>query len=256
MLNGKPPLIIAHRGYPGLLPDHTIEGYTLAIEKGADFIECDLVLTKDSVLVCRHEPMLSGTTNVRELAQFASRKTTRTVDGVDYKDEWFVSDFTLAEIKTLKANQPLRERPQEHNGKYAIPTFQEVIDLVKARTKSTGRIIGIYPESKHPTFHKNLKLPIEDKILESLQKADWNNENAPVFIQSFEVSNLQYLHAKSTVKLIQLFDASDVDKNGIPVMSAPSGQPFDFVVSGNKRTYNDLVSDEENGSCKDLSSSC
>jgi glycerophosphoryl diester phosphodiesterase len=239
----KQPLVIGHRGASGLLPEHTLESYKLAIEQGADYIEPDLVLTKDLVLICRHEPMLSGTTNVSELPQFASRKTTRLVDGVPYED-WFAGDFTLAEIKTLKAKQAFAERPQQYNGLYNVPTFEEVITLAKEQSNAKGRVVGIYPETKHPTFHEQLNLPITDKVLEALTKAGWNHAQAPVYVQSFEVSNLQYIRKKSTVKLVQLFDAYDVRKDGSLVMEAPNGQPYDFVVAGDPRTYNDLASNE------------
>jgi glycerophosphoryl diester phosphodiesterase len=238
----KQPLVIGHRGASGLLPEHTLESYILAIEQQADYIEPDLVLTKDQVLICRHEPMLSGTTNVADLPQFASRKITRMVDGVPYED-WFVGDFTLAEIKTLKAKQAFAERPQQYNGLYQIPTFEEVIKLVKEQA-AKGRVVGIYPETKHPTFHEQLNLPITDKVLEALTKAGWNHADAPVFIQSFEVSNLQYTRKKSSAKLIQLFDASKVNKDGSLLMQAPNGQPYDFVVAGDPRTYHDLATNK------------
>ena len=240
-LTGKLPLVIGHRGYPGLLPDHTLEGYTLAIKEGADFIEPDLVLTKDSVLIARHEPMLSGTTNVVDIPDFASKKTTRIIDGVA-KQDWFACDFTLAEIKKLRAKQPLADRDQRYNGLYSIPTFEEIIALVKKYEKK-GRYVGIYPETKHPTFHEKLNLPITDKLLQALTKAGWNSQNSPVFVQSFEVSNLIYIHAKSSVKLIQLLDAYNVEKDGSLDMTAPNGQPYDFVVNGDSRTYNDLATD-------------
>lgn len=239
-LSGKIPLVIGHRGYPGLLPDHTLQGYTLAIEKGADFIEPDLVLTKDCVLIARHEPMLSGTTNVADLPQFASRKITRMLDGVATTD-WFTCDFTLAEIKQLRAKQPFADRNQQYNGLYEIPTFEEIIALVKKQSKLKGRVVGIYPETKHPTFHENLKLPISDKLIQALDKAGWNSFNSPVFVQSFEVSNLKYINGKSAVKLIQLLDAYDVKKDGSLDMTAPNGQPYDFVIAGDHRTYSDLV---------------
>lgn len=241
-LNGRAPLVIGHRGAPGFLPDHTIEGYILAIEQGADFIEPDLVLTKDSVLICRHEPMLSGTTNVSEIPAFASRKRKMMMDGDEYED-WFAFDFTLAEIKTMYAKQPLADRPQTYNGMYRIPAFQEVIDLAKTKSAQKGRIIGVYPETKHPTLHELQKLPITDKLIDALTAAGWNSKEAPVYVQSFEVSNLQYLRSKSTVKIVQLYDAYDVDKNGSMVMTAPNGQPYDFVVGGDSRTYNDLTTD-------------
>lgn len=243
-LHGQLPIVIGHRGASGMLPEHTIEAYTLAIGQGADFIEPDLVMTSDGVLVCRHEPMLSGTTNVSELPQFASRKTTKLVDGVSY-DDWFASDFTLAEIRSLKAKQAFAERPQQYNGQYVIPTFQDVIDLAKSKSAAAGRTIGIYPETKHPTYHEVRGLHITDKLLEALTAAGWNNREAPVFVQSFEVSNLRYIREtmKSTVKIVQLFDAYDVAKDGSMDMTAPNGQPYDFVVAGDARTYNDLASD-------------
>jgi len=243
-LTGKKPIIIGHRGLPGFYPDHTIEGYTAAIKAGADFIEPDLVVTKDKILVCRHEPMLSGTTDVSMHPEFADRKMVRRVDGVDYND-WFACDFTLAELKTLKAIQPLPERPQQYNGRFDIPTFEEVIALVKSSSKTEGRTIGIYPETKHPTFHEKLNLHVTDLLMDALEKAGWNSAAAPVFVQSFEVSNLQYIRntRKSTLKLIQLFDAFDVNKDGTMNMTAPNGQPYDFVEKGDPRTYNDLATD-------------
>ncbi len=241
-LDGKAPLVIGHRGFPGLRPDHTLEGYALAMDNGADYIEPDLVLTKDSVLICRHEPMLSGTTNVADISSFASRKRVVEVDGEEYND-WFAFDFTLEEIKTLYAKQPSAERPQQYNGMYRIPTFEEVIQLVKTKSTEKGRTFGVYPETKHPTLHESLDLPITDKLFDALVAAGWNSKTSPVYVQSFEVSNLQYLRTKSTVKIVQLYDAYDVDKNGHMVMTAPNGQPYDFVVSHDSRTYNDLISD-------------
>jgi len=245
-LSGQPPLVIGHRGAPGYMPDHTLEGYRLAIELNADFIEPDLVLTKDCVLICRHEPVLSGTTNVASIAKFADRKTTRTIDGVEYKDDFFAQDFTSKEIEELRAIQPLSSvgRSTAFDGLFKIPTFQEVINLAKSY-RDKGRNIGIYPETKHPTFHEEQKLPLTDKVLEALDKAGWNNKDAPVFLQSFEVGNLQYVRntKKSTIRIVQLYDANDVKSDGTMDMAAPYGQPYDFVKSGDKRTYNDLITD-------------
>ena len=244
-LDGTAPIVIAHRGASGLRPEHTLESYSLAIEQGADYIECDLVMTKDSVLICRHEPMLSGTTDVAERSEFATKKTTKMVDGIAYED-WFASDFTLAEIKTLKARQAFAERDQSYNGQFNIPTFEEVINLIKTQSARKGRTIGIYPETKHPTFHENLGLHLTDSLISFLEREGWNHEKAPVFIQSFEVSNLLYIRKvkKSTVKLVQLIDGSGVDKDGKILLEAPSGKPYDFVVSNDPRTYIDLVSDK------------
>lgn len=242
-LNGERPLVVGHRGAPGTLPEHTIEGYSLAIAQGADFIEPDLVATKDGVLIARHEPMLSGTTDVSTRPEFASRKTTRKVDGIETTD-WFAGDFTLAEIKTLRAKQAFADRDQSHNGKYAIPTLQEVIDLAKAESTRTGRIIGIYPETKHPIFHAAIGLPLEDRLLDQLKAAGWTAKTSPVIIQSFETANLKYLRGKTDLRLVQLIDADDVDKDGGIVLAAPSDKPYDFVVSGDKRSYKDLVTVE------------
>jgi len=242
-LSGQKPLVVAHRGASGYMPEHTLEGYKLAIEQGADFIEPDLVSTKDGVLVVRHEPMLSGTTDVSARPEFASRKTTRKVDGIDTTD-WFANDFTLAEIKTLRAKQAFADRDQSHNGKYAIPTFQEVIDLAKAESARTGRTIGIYPETKHPTYHAALGLAFEDKLLDMLKAAGWTEKTSPVFIQSFETGNLKYLRKKTQLRLVQLVDGDDVDKDGKVSLAAPFDRPYDFAVLGDKRTFPDMLTPE------------
>ncbi len=240
-LSGSDPLVVGHRGASGYLPEHTIESYTKAIEMGADFIEPDLVMTKDGQLVVRHEPMLSGTTNVAEIAAFADRKSTKNVDGAMIED-WFVTDFTLAEIKQLKAKQAFAERPQEFNNLYSIPTFAEVIALAKQKSTAT-KTIGIYPETKHPSFHEELKLKISDKLLEELTTAGWNSATAPVFVQSFEVSNLQYIRSKSAVKIIQLLSCYDVAMNGDLIFTVPAGEsisdgkPYDWHLKGDTRDF-------------------
>ena len=242
-LTGEPTLIVAHRGASGYLPEHTLEAYAMAIGMGADFIEPDLVVTKDGILIARHEPMLSGTTDVANRPEFASRKTTRKVDGVETTD-WFAGDFTLAEIKQLRAKQAMADRDQSKNGQFQIPTLQEVVDLAKKEAAARGRVIGIAPETKHPTFHAAIGLPIEDRLVALLKEAGWADASAPVVIQSFEVANLKYLNTRIDVKLAQLLDAEDVDKDGNIVLSAPYAQPYDFVVVGDKRTYKDLLSKE------------
>jgi glycerophosphoryl diester phosphodiesterase len=242
-LTGERTIVVAHRGASGYLPEHTLEAYAMAIEMGADYIEPDLVVTKDGVLIARHEPMLSGTTNVADLPQFASRKTTRKVDGVDTTD-WFAGDFTLAEIKQLRAKQAMSDRDQSKNGQYQVPTLQEVIDLAKKEAGTRGRVIGIAPETKHSTFHAALGLPIEDRLVNVLKEAGCSEASSPVVIQSFEVANLKYLNTKINVRLAQLLDAEDVDKDGNIVLAAPYAQPYDFVVVGDKRTYKDLLTKE------------
>lgn len=239
-LTGERALVVGHRGASGYLPEHTLEAYKLAIEQGADFIEPDLVSTKDGVLIARHEPMLGGTTDVAERPEFASRKTTRKVDGVD-RAEFFAGDFTLAEIKQLRAKQAMPERDQSHNGRYQIPTLQEVIDLAKAESARVGRTIGIYPETKHSIFHAAIGLPLEDRLLDMMKAAGWTEQSSPVIIQSFETANLRYLRTRTQVRLVQLVDADGVDKDGAIVLAPPSERPYDFVVTGDKRTFKDLL---------------
>jgi glycerophosphoryl diester phosphodiesterase len=235
-----PPIVIGHRGAPGHLPDHTLEGYALAIELGADFVEPDLVATKDGVLIARHEPNLIATTNVASIPKFASRKRTAIVDGFA-EEGFFASDFTLAEIKELRAVQPVGVRDHGFDGQYKVPTLREVIQLVKRKTLEKGRTIGIYPETKHPTYHKALNLALEDRLLDELTLAGWNYRNAPVFIQSFETANLRELRAKTKVRLVQLVDADGLNPDGSLSFVAPYDKPYDWVVSGRAGLFSDLV---------------
>lgn len=239
-LSGDTPLVIGHRGASGYRPDHTLESYKLAIDMGADFIEPDLVATKDGVLVARHEPNITGTTDVATRPEFASRKTTKNVDGVN-EEGWFVSDFTLAELKTLRAVQPLSDRDQSYNGKFQIPTFEEVLDLAKAEGTKAGRTVGVYPETKHPTYHAKLGLPLEDRLLAVLAKYGYTTKASPVIVQSFEVSNLKYLRTKTQVRLVQLVDANDVNADGSMDLTAPYDKPYDFAVAGDSRTFASLL---------------
>ena len=181
----QPPLVIGHRGASGYLPEHTLEGYALAIELGADFVEPDLVATKDGVLIARHEPNMINTTDVKDRPEFASRKRKAVVDGAE-EEGFFASDFTLAEIRSLRAVQAFGDRSQAFNGLFQIPTFDEVIALAKQKAREVGRTIGVYPETKHPTYHQSIGLPLEDRLLNALRRAGWNRADAPVFIQSFE----------------------------------------------------------------------
>ena len=242
-LNGDKPLVIGHRGAAGYLPDHTIEGYKRAIDMGVDFIEPDLVATKDGVLVARHEPNITGTTDVSTRPEFASRKTKKMVDGVE-EEGWFASDFTLAEIKTLRAIQPLSDRDQSHNGKYQIPTLDEVLDLAKSEGSKAGRTVGVYPETKHPTYHARLGLPLEDRLLATLAKYGYTTKGSPVIVQSFEVANLKYLRSKTQIRLVQLVDADDVNPDGTMSLVAPYDKPYDFAVAGDKRTFASLLTPE------------
>ncbi len=235
------PLVIGHRGAAGYLPDHTLEGYRKAIEMGVDFIEPDLVSTQDGVLIARHEPNMIGTTDVADRPEFASRRKTIKVDGVD-DTGFFASDFTLAEIKTLRARQPLAERDQSFNGLYQVPTFDEVLAQAQERGKALGREIGVYPETKHPTWHVEQNLPLEDKLLVALDKVGWNRADAPVFIQSFETANLKALRARTRVRLVQLVDADDVDpKTGAITYAAPFDRPYDWTKAGRSGTFGDLL---------------
>ncbi len=235
-LDGLQPLVVGHRGASGYRPDHTLEGYKLAIEQGADFIEPDLVATKDGELIARHEPNITSTTDVSTRAEFASRQTTKVVDGVS-ETGWFASDFTLAEIKTLYAKQPLAERSAAYNGMYRIPTLKEVLDLAKSESTRLGRTVGVYPETKHPTFHVGLNLKLEDRLLAILDSYGYTKKDSPVIVQSFEVSNLKYLRSKTAVRLVQLVDADDVSLNGTVTLAAPYDKPYDFAVAGNAATF-------------------
>jgi glycerophosphoryl diester phosphodiesterase len=238
-LNGQAPLVIGHRGASGSLPEHTLEAYKLAIDSGADFIEPDLVSTKDGVLIARHEPNLIATTDVASRPEFANRKKTMMVDGVA-EEGFFASDFTLAEIKTLRAVMPQSFRTQAFNGVFQIPTLEEVINLVKQVEKDTGKKIGIYPETKHPTYHDNLGLSLEEPLLTTLQKTGFTDPKR-VFIQSFEVSNLKELNTKTDLPLVQLLDAYDVDyTTGKLLYEDVNARPYDFTVKGDNRTYADL----------------
>lgn len=224
------PLIIGHRGASGLRPEHTLEAYELAIELGADYIEPDVVATKDGVLVARHENEISGTTDVADRSEFANRQTTKVIDGQEVTG-WFTEDFTLAELKTLRAKERIPDiRPEsaEYDGLFEVPTLQEVIDLAKQKSAELGRTIGVYPETKHPTYFDSIGLSLEEPLVEILNANGFTDANDPVFIQSFEVGNLQYLNTLTDLPLVQLFDESEA-------------QPYDFVVSGDSRTYGDLL---------------
>lgn len=251
------PLVIGHRGASGFVPEHTLQSYRLAIKLGADYVEPDLVMTKDHVLIARHEPVLgdsdptttNDSTNVGEHAEFASRETTRTLDGVPTTGFW-AQDFTLAEIKELGARQTRASsgRPTQFDGKFKIPTLQEIINLVKREAKKRGRRIGIYPETKHPTFHDSQGLSLEEPLVQTLKKNGLNSKNSPVFIQSFEQSNLKELNHMTRVRLVQLMDANDTDANGNPTYAPPFDRPYDWTASGDltlmSRTFGYFATDQ------------
>lgn len=223
----SPPIIIAHRGASAERPEHTLAAYERAIEQGADFIEPDLVATKDHQLVARHENEISGTTDVASRPEFAARKTTKTIDG-EKVTGWFTEDFTLAELKRLRARERLPQlRPDNtaFDGQFEIPTLAEIIGLAKAASARTGRTIGIYPETKHPTYFRSVGLPLEPVLLAELAKAGWTTRDAPVFIQSFEVDNLKALKGQTGVRLIQLMAAEgkSADGHDYAALATPDG---------------------------------
>jgi len=251
------PLVIGHRGASGYVPEHTLMSYWLAIEQGADYVEPDLVSTKDGVLVARHENAIAivnadgsireATTDVAERPEFADRKTTKLIDGVSLTG-WFTEDFTLAELKTLRAKErlpSLRVANTRFDRMFEVPTFEEVLNLVdqanerrrlkalaEGGLKAAAKVkpIGVYPETKHPTYFDGINLSLEEPLLKSLHRHGYRGANAPVFIQSFEVGNLKALAKQTRLPLVQLLNGS--------------GQPYDFTVSGDKRTYADLAKPE------------
>jgi len=217
------PLVIAHRGASGYRPEHTLASYELAIRMGADAIEPDLVSTSDGVLIARHENEISETTNVAEHPEFAGRRTTKVVDGISLTG-WFTEDFTLAEIKRLRATERIPDiRPNNtiYDGRFPIPTLQEVIDLARRYG------VTIYPETKHPTYFDSIGLSLEEPLVKALRANRLDRPNSPVFVQSFETTNLRQLDRVIDVPLVQLIGGT--------------GAPYDLVAAGSTTTYDDLV---------------
>lgn len=235
-LDGRPPLVIGHRGAPGYLPEHTLASYRRAIVAGADFIEPDLVSTKDGELIARHEVNITATTDIAAHPEFAGRRKSKLIDGI-LEHGWFADDFTLAEIKILRATQALSFRSKAFDGRYEIPTLEEIIRLVERESASLRRTIGIYPETKHPGYHSRVGLALEPPLIAVLERHGLNTRDAPVMIQSFEVANLKTLRKRTPVRLVQLIDASGIAADGTLI----PGRPNDFVLSGDRRTYADLV---------------
>lgn len=210
------PIVIAHRGASGERPEHTLAAYDLAISQGADAIEPDLVPTKDDVLVARHENEIGETTDVADRPEFADRRATKLIDGRPVSG-WFTEDFTLAELKTLRARErlpALRPGNAAYDGRFDIPTFAEVIALAKRRSAELGRTIAVYPETKHPTYFARVGHPTDALLVRRIQDAGWDARDAPVFIQSFEVRNLQRIAAMTRVRLIQLVDGAGGPADG------------------------------------------
>jgi glycerophosphoryl diester phosphodiesterase len=220
------PLIIGHRGAAGYRPEHTLASYELAARMGADFIEPDLVTTKDHVLVARHEPEIGGTTDVASHPEFASRKTTKLLDGVPTTG-WFTEDFTLAELKTVRAVERLpavRQHNTLYNGLFQVPTFQEVLDLRARLSRELEREIGVYPETKHPTYFRALGRPLEDVLVDVLHAGGLDHPDSPVFVQSFEATNLRLLHDKFRLRAPKVF------------LTSATGTPFN-----DPRSYADYL---------------
>ena len=226
------PQVIGHRGAPGYRPEHTLAGYRLAIKQGADYIEPDLVSTKDGVLVARHENDITGTTDVADHPEFADRRTTKTIDGKQVTG-WFTEDFTFKELETLRAKERLPQvRPANtrYDGRYRIPSFAQVLRLVRNEEHRTGRTIGVAPETKHPTYFDSIGLSPEEPMIRTLKRFHLDNAHSKVIIQSFEISNLQQLDRMTDVPLEQLIDSE--------------GAPYDRVAAGDDTTYADMTTAE------------
>ena len=225
----QPITVFGHRGASGYRPEHTLASYSLAIDLGADYIEPDLVSTKDGVLVARHENDITATTDVAAHPEFAQRKATKTVDGIA-ETGWFTENFTLKELKTLRAKERLpavRPGNTRYDGLFEIPTFDEVLALAKKEGRKRGRTIGVAPETKHPSYFRSIGLPLEEPLLLSIRKAGLNSAHSKIIIQSFETSNLRRLAKQTKVPLEQLTSAT--------------GAPYDHVVAGDPRTYADIM---------------
>lgn len=226
------PLVIAHRGASGYLPEHTLAAYSVAILQGADFIEPDLVMTRDGHLIARHDNVLDLTTDVAKRPEFASRKTTKTIDGVTVTG-WFSEDFTLREIKTLRAIERIPDvRPANtrFDGHFEIPTLQEVIDLARKMHHVVGREIGLYPETKHPTYFNDIGLSMEEPLVWTLHRNGYWSKHDKVFIQSFEISNLKKLNRMTRLPLVQLLWLE--------------GKPYDIEAVGGSLTYDQMATAE------------
>ncbi len=223
-------MLIAHRGASGYRPEHTLAAYALAIAQGADYIEPDVVATADGELVARHENEISATTDVALHPEFAGRRTTKLVDG-ETQTGWFTEDFTLAELKTLRAVERLplaRPANTDHDRLHQIPTIGEVAALAAASRTADGRRIGICPETKHPSYFAELGLPLEARLLDALAAAGYIDRHDPAMIQSFETTNLRWLGRQTSIPLVQLIKGT--------------GAPWDLASTGDARRYADLAS--------------
>jgi glycerophosphoryl diester phosphodiesterase len=230
--HSRRPIVIGHRGSPAYRPEHTAGSYLLAIEMGADYIEPDLVSTKDHVLVARHEPAIGATTDVADHPEFAGRRTTKVIDGVTFANDWFTDDFTLAELKTLRAKErlpDLRQHNTIYDGRYEIPTFQEVIDLRDELSRELHRKVGLVPELKHSTYFRSEGLGLEEPFVQTLRDNHIADRGGKVTVQSFEVGNLKVLDRELPgVPLVQLFDAKTL-------------KPGDVLAAGGSTTYGQMA---------------
>lgn len=211
------PIVIGHRGASGDRPEHTLASYTLAVEQGADYIEPDLVSTKDGVLIARHENEIGGTTDVA--VKFPDRKRRGDIDGQPV-DGWWTEDFTLAELKTLRAKERLPNRSHQYDGQFEIPTFDEVLELAQRLGRERGRPVGVYPETKHAAHFRRIRLPLEEPLTAALRRVGWNERTAPVFIQSFEPGSLRRLRPLTRVRLVQLLSATGAAPDSVGVTFA------------------------------------
>ncbi|ARQ71691.1 glycerophosphodiester phosphodiesterase [Streptomyces marincola] len=224
------PAVIAHRGASGYRPEHTIGAYQLGLDMGADVIEQDLVPTKDGHLVCRHENDISGTTDVADHPEFADRRTTKTIDGQELTG-WFTEDFTLRELKTLRAVERIpAQRPNNtlYDGRWTVPTFEEVLDWAAEQGRERGRPVWLYTETKHPTYFRSLGLGLEEPLARLLRRHRQHRANSRVFLQSFEPSSMERM-------------AGLVDTPRVVLLSSAGSRPWDFVESGDPRTVADLI---------------
>jgi len=236
----KAPIVIGHRGACGYVPEHTLTSYFIAMQDGVDYVEPDLVMTKDGVLIARHENEIGGTTDVARRSEFASRRTTKTIDGTAHTG-WFTEDFTLAELKTLRARERIPDvRPNNtrFDGQFEVPTLDEILALVagvqqqrEMNAKQLGlpapKRIGIYPETKHPTYFQGLGLPMEELLVDTLHRHGYRGRDGLAIIQCFEVANLKAMRRMTELPIIQLMEGE--------------GGPYDFLAKGFTRTYQDMI---------------
>jgi glycerophosphoryl diester phosphodiesterase len=240
MTGSQHPIVIGHRGASGYVPEHTLTSYFIAMQDGADYVEPDLVMTKDGVLVARHENEIGGTTDVAEHPGFAVRRATKVIDGTPVTG-WFTEDFTLAELKSLRTRERIPDiRPgnTRFDGQFEVPTFEEILALVRGvqeqRDTHARQLglpppvqIGVYPETKHPGYFTGIGLPMEQQLVSTLERYGYKGRDGLAFLQSFEVGNLQALSKMTQLPLVQLIEAT--------------GAPYDFVMKQDPRTYADLI---------------